>query len=191
MTKKKMDRMESAWLELVALLDEVRAGYRKIGEKLLQLEQDPEVGPGGMQALKHRLATTRGIAQATLTVWYRIAKGDLPAEIIETELQHSTMANMPYEVAERIVNGAKFDIASPTAGRVTKMARDFTSEEHAMYTRPTGVLTIDKVTGDRPYRRLRATDACWSEDGKTLEVTVASERIHVLVAAKYLERAEA
>jgi hypothetical protein len=169
-------------------LQQVYKDFEAIGHRLAELSDDKEVGDGGVRALIGWMHDQWSLPQATLVVWCRIAKGELPRAIKDTQIQDSTLSMMGTELAEEIVAGKTGTIASAKEGRcVEKPVRDFTREEHSVYTRSQGILSIDKVHFDAPYRRMRVSKVRWTDDGKTLEVTVDSERIHLLIARELLQ----
>jgi hypothetical protein len=184
--------MKRAQEELAALLDEARAAYEKIGAKLVEWEGDPEVGPGGVLSLKQWLHATRGITLATLTIWYRIAKGELPREIVNTQITHSVIPHLSTETAEELLSGKKYSIVSEVSqSRVAKPVQEFTRGECKDWVRPHGVLPINADREESFRKRYRATSASWVEEGNTLEVYVGSQKFWVLVPARFLERVEA
>jgi hypothetical protein len=186
---RKGDPISNGWAELHPLLEAVNMSLEAIGQKLWELEQRDGVGAGGVLSLIKQSQRVSHLHQATLIVWWRIAKGDLPREIKETEITDSVLANMTEGVAQRIVDGEEAQIVAggDHPRLVTKPIKEFTREENTQYMTPHGPRAVDDEYKEGPLQRVRATGADWNEEGDVLEVAIGSMRLKVLISRDMME----
>ena len=146
------------------------AAYQKLGEKLYELEEDERYGGGIVEQVVKRIAREHpGIHAATVRCWLRVARGELPRSLMDTQVSHSTLSVMNIDVAQQIATGTQYLIASPTKKRLVKMSvAQMTRDEASAYVKPAGVLSVDEYKTQAPWKSLRAKYAEWSDSGKQL-----------------------
>lgn len=174
--------LESAKEELHPLLEHAKDALEAIGQKLLLLRDDESVGSSGVGVLIRWLADQTGIAQASFIVWYRIASGDLPKAVKDTKCCDSTLQHMNEATAKELIEGKPRSIHDRMSGG-TKLIRprEFTREDHSMYTRATYILAQPEGLKTPAQRRFHASSARWENNGKTLIVTVEREHLDIIV----------
>lgn len=171
--------MEAAKKRLEPLLANVLESVERIGLELSELEA--ELGGLGVQSLMRWVSDACGLSLAAQRVWYRIAKGDLPKEVMETKTPHSILEHMSFETAQRTLEGVHPVIDSVAHRLVQKSWRTMTRRECGDHITPCGHIPPSHERPEERYKTVHATDVALDKAKKHLLVRVSAAQVVVSV----------